>query len=300
MGQGNAPIYNVISIIFVILTVIVLVVVGVSFARPAPVATEVAQVLPTTVGLPTITSTFTPSNTPPPTNTFTPTPTETPTDTPIPPTGSLTPRPTFTPTLTFTPAPTNTDLPTATLTPVNTITPVNTVPPQSTLTFTRIPSLTITATLPFTSTPPPTQTPPPTATTGFTPQPPLADVPSPYPFSLRDGQPVFTQNFANTAGCAWQGVGGQVFDLTDQPLLGVTVHVFGSGVDVRVTSGSNTIYGVSGWEVPLNSNLTGNSYLVEMLSPGGTIISPQVTVTFTANDCARNLSLVNFKQNRPL
>ncbi|MDZ4768939.1 MAG: hypothetical protein SGJ24_07410 [Chloroflexota bacterium] len=269
MGQGNARIYNLISLIFVILTVLVLAFVVTRVLQPVVEPVAVAQVLPTTVSLPTITPTYTQSMTPIPTETFTPNPSAT-----------ITPLPSLTP------------IPSAT--PIASATFTDTPPP------TAIPSLTITATLPFTATPPATATQPAAATVGFTPPPTAADIPPPYPFSLREGQPVFTSNFANTAGCAWQGIGGQVFDLNDSPLLGVTVHVFGSGVDVRVNSGTNTIYGTSGWEVPLNTNLTGNSYRVELLSPGGTTISPQVTVTFTANDCARNLALVNFKQNRPL
>lgn len=297
MGQGNARIYNVITIIFVILTIGILVWVISGLLGPAPVVEQQTVALPTSAILPTVTLTFTPSNTPIPTNTFTPTPS----DTPLPPTEAPTltntPQPTFTVTLTYTPVPTNTHTPTNTNTPIPSRTPI---PPTGTLSPTPIPSQTITATLPYTATPQPTVTPRASVTTGFTPQAPPPDAPSPYPFSLRDAQPVFTANFANTAGCGWQGIGGQIFDLNDQALLGVTVHVYGSGVDTRVTSGSNTIYGVSGWEVPLNTTLTGNSYLVELLSPGGTIISPPITITFTANDCARNLALVNFKQNRPL
>jgi hypothetical protein len=74
--------------------------------------------------------------------------------------------------------------------------------------------------------------------------------------------------------------------------------VFGSGVDLYTSSGSNTLYGLSGWEVPLNTALTSNSYIVELQSSGGTIISPQVTVTFVP-DCTKNLALVSFSQTRP-
>ncbi len=81
---------------------------------------------------------------------------------------------------------------------------------------------------------------------------------------------IYTLNFANTAGCSWQGIGGQVFDLTGLPLQQMRVHVFGQGVDVYTASGSNTLYGLSGWEVPLNSSLTGNSYIVELQSAQGT------------------------------
>jgi hypothetical protein len=292
MGQGNARIYNLISIIFLILTLLVIIYVVVQMLQPPrPREVVVAQAVPTLIALPTVTPTFTPTDTPVPTNTPTITPTVTPSETP---TETLTfvPSPTFTET--FTPSATATITLTPSETPIASLTPSNTPPPTATFT------LTITTTALPSATPPPTATPFPTATEPFTP-PPLVDVPSPYPFGLRDGQPVFTANFANTAGCAWQGIGGQVFDINDVPLRGVTVLVTGAGgFEARVTSGSNTIYGVSGWEVRTGNLLTGDSFRVELLSPGGTPISPQIIVTFTLNDCARNLALLNFKQTRPL
>ena len=36
---------------------------------------------------------------------------------------------------------------------------------------------------------------------------------SPYPFTMDDDSPTNTLNFANSAGCNWLGVAGQVFDL---------------------------------------------------------------------------------------
>ncbi len=287
MGQGSARLYNLISILFLILTVVVIVVVGGRFAQPAPQVTVEAVIQPTLNVLPTITLTFTPSNTP--LATETPTLTITPSVT-ITETGTQRPIPTSTASLTNTPEPT------VTITPIVPTT-IATQTPSITPSLTVQASLTITNTPPIPATVPPSPTTPPPTSTPFTPQP-LVDVPSPYPFTLREGQPVFTANFANAAGCSWQGIGGQVFDVNDQPLLGISVHVFGSGVDVSVSSGSNTIYGIAGWEVPLATAVTANSYLVELRSSAGTAISEQITVTFTA-DCARNLVLLNFKQNRP-
>lgn len=288
MGQGSARIFNIISLIFLILTILVIIFVIVRMVQPAPAVVVAQAVLPTAAFLPTVTATFTPSPTPEPTETLTPTATET--ASPIP-SGTAPPLPTVTASLTNTPEPSAT----LTLTPSETpIASATLAPPTAT------PSLTITPTLPNTATPLPSATPPPTATTGFTPPPTVGDVPSPYPFALRESQPIFNANFANTAGCGWQGIGGQVLGIDGTPLLGVTVHVTGPGVDARVTSGSNTIYGVSGWEVPVGTTLLGNSYRVELLSPGETIISPTVVVTFTLNDCGRNLALVNFQQTRPI
>jgi hypothetical protein len=125
----------------------------------------------------------------------------------------------------------------------------------------------------------------------------IGDTPSPFPFSLRE--PVsLTSNFANSAGCLWQGVGGQVFDVNNQPLTGVRVHVFGPGIDTYAVSGSNTLYGQSGYEVSVANTTSLTAYIVELQSPTGTVISDQVQINFTAT-CQQNLALVNFKQTRP-
>lgn len=271
MGQGRAQIYNLISILFLVLTVGAIVLIGARMAAPPPAATPVAFSVPTSAVLPTITPSFTPTFTLTPTATLTLTPTITPS---ISPTVTWTLIPSLTPSLTSTIPPT--------LTP--SLTPI---PP------TLEPSLTITATLPPTETGVPTVTP---VGGGFIPQN-TVPPPSPYPFVLRDNQVIYTSNFANTAQCAWQGIGGQVFDVNGQPLANMRVHVFGNGVDLFTTSGTNTLYGLSGWEVPLNTTVTSNSYIVELQTSEGTIVSPQITVTFVP-DCTKNLALVNFAQTR--
>jgi hypothetical protein len=161
--------------------------------------------------------------------------------------------------------------------------------PSATTVPTLAPSLTVTLTLPASQTPPPGP--------AFTPQP-TQPPPSPFPYTLKDGQVIFTQNFANAAGCAWQGIGGQVFDINNQPVTNVRLHVFGSGIDTFAQAGSNSLYGPSGWEVPVGTVLSGNTYQVEVQTLTGTIISQPVSVVFTANDCARNLALVNFIASR--
>ncbi len=282
MGQGRAQVYNLISIFFLVLTIVAIALVATRMSAPAPVPTPVAFTLPTSAALPSVTPTFTWTNTPVPTI---PTATDTPifTDTPsVTPTQTWTLIPSLTSTLTYTPLPT---------VPTDTPRPEDTLAPTSSIT----PSLTITNTLAVTLTETPSITP---TIIDFTPQP-TEPPPSPYPFVLRDNQVIYTLNFANTAGCSWQGIGGQVFDLTGLPLQQMRIHVFGQGVDVYTASGSNTLYGLSGWEVPLNSSLTGNSYIVELQSAQGTPISPQITVTFELNNCSKNLALVNFEQTRP-
>jgi hypothetical protein len=320
MGQ-SARIYNLITLVFLLMSCVAAAVVGFLLSQPPPQPPQRSIVLPTAFQLPTLTPTFTPTNTLPPT------PTPLPSDTPLP-SNTPSPIPTLLPSQpTNTPSPTPpsafetlqalqtqivltnsalsaaqaaelavtaaastraaivslpTSAPTVTFTPSATITPTPFIEPTSPASPTRAQP----------AGPTPTFTLPPTL-------PPLITGPteSPFPFAARD-QVIFTQNFANTAGCSWQGVGGQVFDLNGQPLTNIRVHVFGSGVDLFAVSGSNTLYGASGWEIQLGNSIAANSYIVELQSAQGTIISPQVAITFPA-DCARNLAVVNFVQTRP-
>ncbi|GAB4571337.1 MAG: hypothetical protein Kow0077_07770 [Anaerolineae bacterium] len=263
MGDGQNRIYNLISVLFLMLTgiCIVLTLVFAAGILPVPFLSPAARAaVPQVAVLPSPTNTFTPL---PPTWTYTPTKTATPSSTP-------TETVTVTPSLTITPTPGPTDTPS--------ITPIPSETPTGTATATFTPSITPTG---------------PTPTFTFT--------PSPFPFGLR-GSVVFTANFANTAGCAWQGIGGQVFGLGGQGLTGYNIRVTGPGLGdggVIVAVGSNTLYGApSGWEVFVSGQTNNNTYFVELLTANGTVVSPAVQVTFP-NNCAQNLALVNFQQTRP-
>ena len=280
MGQGRARVFNIITLIVLIATIVFAVWVVLRLLQPPVAPAQTVAAVPTLQQFPTLTPTSTASITPLPsfTPSFTPepptvAPTRTFTNTPVPtvPTNTPTVTPSLTATLTLT------LIPTSTRTPV----PSETIAPTITL------SPTITLTLAASLTP----------ESQFVAQPTQAP-PSPFPFGLKDGQVIFTQNFANAAGCAWQGIGGQVFDVDNQPFTGARVHVFGNGLDTYAQAGSNSLYGPSGWEVPVATSLSGNTYLVELQTASGTIISQPVTVAFTANDCTRNLGLVNFAANR--
>jgi hypothetical protein len=287
MGRGSARLYNLISLIFLVLTILVLVLVISRLVGPPVEQQEAVIDLPTLVALPTATPTFTPSLTLTPTFTFTPSPV--PSDTPIPsPTLSETPDLTATASLfTYTPSFT------PSLTPSITNTPE--VPPTLTL----VPSLTITATLAPTLAPEqPTVDPNIPPTLAPITQEALGPTLSPFPFAPRD-QIIYTLNFANTAGCNWQGVGGQVFDVNNQALPNINVHVIGAGgFDRSTVSGTNSLYGQSGWEINVGNTVAPATFIVELRSPQGTVISPQVQVTFPGN-CNGNLALVNFVQTRP-
>ena len=262
-GEGRNRAFNLITVLFLLLTVtcLVLTVIFAMGIAPVPLVGARPPAIPQVAGIPSPTITYTPV---PPTWTLTPTKTPTASSTP-------TASPSVTPSLTITSTPGPSETPSITPTPTE--------------------SATATVTETFT----PTVTP-----TGPTPT--FTPTVSPFPFILRGGV-VFTANFANTAGCAWQGVGGQVFGIANEPLLGYQVRVTGPGLGeggagVIVGTGSNTLYGTSGWEVFVSGQTNNNTYFVELISPSGTTVSPAVQVSFP-NNCAQNLGLVNFEQTRP-
>jgi hypothetical protein len=248
-------IFNILSIIFLVLSVVWIIYVVSQLMGPPAAEREDVITLPTPLVLPTLTPSNTPIPTSTPTDTLTPTITLSPTDVP-----TETPVPSLTATITDTPGASST--PSDTPTPPETFTPTPTETPSG-------PTATFTATT------------------------------SPFPFDLRENQVIFTQNFANTAGCAWQGIGGQVFDLSGNPLPGLQVHVYGGDIDRFIQSGANTLYGPAGWEQQVANAINTNRYYVELVTSQGTTVSPRVEVTFPS-DCARNLALVNFIQTRPL
>jgi hypothetical protein len=253
--MGRATIFNLVSFIFVVLSVLWIVFVVIRMAGPTVANSQAQAVLPELQVLPT----QTPSNTPLPTNT--PTDTLTPTTTPS-------PTETVEPTASPVPSVTITDTPTITTTPSDTPTPLATFTPQPTASPTG-----------------PTPTREPTL--------------SPFPFALRENNITFTQNFSNSAGCAWQGIVGQVYDLNNNPMTGgLQVHVFGGDIDRFVEVGTNTLVGAGGWEQVVDTTINTTTYFVELLSAQGTPISDRIQVTFPG-DCGQNSAVIVFIQTRP-
>jgi hypothetical protein len=272
MNRGSDGIFNIVTVIFLVLTLFMcLCMVGLLtkvIAVPRGWGPQ-PTVLATVALIPTSTITNTPSETPVPTQTLTPSRTRTPTDTP---------QPTETPT--ETPLPSETA--TATLPPSRTLPPSATPPPSRTLPATRTPSRT--------RPPRPTNTPRPPSATVFT-----------FPFQVQPGSPQLTTNLDASIGCAFQGIGGQVYGLQNQPLTGIQVNVSSTaGFNSTTTSGSapQQFYGPAGWLVQVGSTPNNQTYTIEVRGSDGTALSPKVQVTFLGS-CDQNLALVNFIQARP-
>ena len=206
---------------------------------------------------------------------------------------SWTPSPTREPSAA--PPPTATPSPTLTATPAATSTPDPTAASTASPTASRAqPTATVTPTATWTPSPSPTFTPSPAGSPG-TATPTL----SPYPFIVQPGTPLLRENFVDTAaGCNWQGVAGQAVSPRGEPVIGVEVRIAGDDFPgASTTTGANTAYGPSGWELTLSDRPTGDRYQVALWSDGQQI-SPTVEIVFSGS-CQQNLAIVNFVQTRP-
>jgi hypothetical protein len=209
---------------------------------------------------------------------------------------SPTPRPTDTPTEVPLDTPTKAVvvvLP-PTLTPAaqeetSTRAPVNTVRPSLT------PSTT--PTLPP---PTPTRTPTPTPTDTPTPgpSPTATNTRSAFPFTKDLVSPQYLQNYANSAGCNWLGIAGEVIDVNGNPVShgAYRVHVWDSGVDAWVVVGDSPAYGPSGFEQFLFDAPRVQEHNVQLETANGTAVS-QVYRVQTRASCNQNLLYFVFAQN---
>lgn len=191
------------------------------------------------------------------------------------------------PTATPTATPTQTPPPPPTLPPTFTSAPA-TATPTDRPTATLEPSATLTPSITFT----PSSTPTATATV------------IPFVYYAPD-PPTLRENFANTLGCAWQGVGGRVLDAAQLELnaavaADLRVRVFSDNVDETVQVGSNSFYGErTGWEVQTAARAQEEIVYARLENAAGTPQSPDVLVQFPGT-CEQNLAEVAFAVNTAL
>jgi hypothetical protein len=178
--------------------------------------------------------------------------------------------------------------------------------------------------LPPTHTPPPsTSTPEPTLTD--TPEPTLTPSPSPtlfviisqtpvavteppdtsnVSFDLKEGSPLAIQNFAHQdLGCNWMGVAGHAFDLSGGVINGIAIQLGGSlagtSIDLLSLTGTAPSYGLGGYEFTLADRpiASSDTLYVQLLDQAGLPLSERVFFN-TFEDCAQNLTLIDFQQFR--
>jgi hypothetical protein len=187
-------------------------------------------------------------------------------------------------------------LPTATPTDV-----VYVLPATWTATFTIEPSATLT--------PSPTSTLPPTPTPITITPSPTIQLPPPtggYPFQIRQGNPKAIPNIYHPElGCNWMGVGGQVIDLSNAPVIGLIIKLGGQlpGVsfpeDQISLTGVALSYGRSGYEFTLANKpkASQGQVWVQLISQAGGPLSEKI-VFDTYDSCEQNLTIIDFVQVR--
>ncbi len=115
------------------------------------------------------------------------------------------------------------------------------------------------------------------------------------------GTPVNIGNFVQPeAGCAWTGVGGQVFDVNGAPVNGLVVKLsgaFGNQSILRyAVSGSSQQFGEGGFDLYLSdSPMVANTLSVQLIDISGAAQSQPVMI-LTSNLCSANLVVINFRQ----
>jgi len=145
-----------------------------------------------------------------------------------------------------------------------------------------------------------TRTQTPTATRTSTP----TETPKPMPFVIRGTPQALTNElFHPEYDCEdYLFIGGQVWDLQDAPVLGVIVHLGGTYggdlVDLDVASGSDLVYGASGYEFALtNKQIAEDNLYIELRDKNGEPLSAPTSLQISP-DCNANLIIVNYKQVR--
>lgn len=118
---------------------------------------------------------------------------------------------------------------------------------------------------------------------------------SPYLFTVYGEAATYTAN-ANGQGCRWASIAGTVVGLNGEALVGLAVHVVGEGIDEIRFTGTAPAFGPAGYEVFLNSAPLEAQYVVQLLSQTGTPVSEEFTVV-TSPECEANVAIVTFIQN---
>ncbi len=117
-----------------------------------------------------------------------------------------------------------------------------------------------------------------------------------YAYVLQPGSPTYLSNFINQAGCNWFGVVGRVFGHDSNPVLGLSVHFEGGGLNTEALTGTGpSALGPGSYEIPIADHPleTTGVYFVQLRTGAGSALS-DVTMIPTHAWCSMNLVLVNF------
>jgi hypothetical protein len=152
-----------------------------------------------------------------------------------------------------------------------------------------------------TSTPDPRLTVTPLAVQGPAISPTPTRQPAGSPFALRNDPVAISAKIYHPEGACQLWLGGQVFDLSGSPYVGVTIQLGGTleyqPVYQLSLSGTALQYGPAGYEFKLAEKAVTSkrTLYVQLLDQNGMPLSSRIFFD-TLSDCNNNLILINFKQ----
>lgn len=261
-SKRNSPVYDVITALFMVLTVAALGFLLLLFADPqTPLNPFPPPTIAPRVILPTVTLT---------------------------PTATDTPLPTATPTASSTPTATATA--TATATPTPTATPTITPTPVLSGALSQLPAGDLALETP---TPAPLDDGSGGAIPGSVGSGPALPTRSPFPFDPRE---VRYEANDNDQGCEWRGVAGTLTTLSGDPVVGLAIAVEGESFRQVVFSGSADRWGAGGFEIRVGTEPRADAYTLTVIGPSGAAISPDVTFE-TGSTCETNVAVLDLVQN---
>lgn len=119
---------------------------------------------------------------------------------------------------------------------------------------------------------------------------------------VQEGTPTAIGNFVYPhSGCDFLGVGGQVWDLYGDPIVGLVIKVAGilegEVVSLYTLTGSSEKFGESGYDFTLGDHVisSNNSLYLQLYNLLGEEISARYHFS-TYQDCERNLILINWTE----
>ncbi len=128
---------------------------------------------------------------------------------------------------------------------------------------------------------------------------------TPIPFDatyvLQPGSPVYLDNFAHLSeGCDWQGVAGQVFDASGEPVKNLIVKVFGSWNELEIANigvtgmVAGSPYGPGSYEIVLGKKAVDSTapLFLQVFDEVQKPLTEPFSIV-TSSDCKKNLLIVN-------
>lgn len=128
----------------------------------------------------------------------------------------------------------------------------------------------------------------------------MGALPSTRTYLLQSGTPAAIPNFLQPdQGCAWAGIGGQVFDLAGEPVSGMLVKVSGAyqgrTVSKVAVTGASQGFGPGGYDIYLGSLPQATTLTLQLVDVTGAARSDAYRLA-TYADCQHNLLVVNLRE----